>query len=84
VYVLSMLAFQASNLSQYRESLLLLDSARHGGKGVNTPGVLSMLDAWESRAHSLAGNREGFHRALGRAGERFGRRRIEDDPDWLY
>jgi hypothetical protein len=50
VYVLSMLAFQASNLDQYRESLLLLDSARHSGKGVNTPGVLSMLDAWESRA----------------------------------
>lgn len=84
VYVLSMLAFQASNLDQYRESLLLLDSARHGGKGVNTPGVLSMLDAWESRAHSLAGNREDFHRALGRASERFSRRRIEDDPDWLY
>jgi transcriptional regulator with XRE-family HTH domain len=84
VYVLSMLAFQASNLDQYHESLLLLDSARYGGKSVNTPGVLSMLDAWESRAHSLAGNREGFRRALGRASERFGRRRIEDDPDWLY
>lgn len=84
VYVLSMMSFQASNLDQYRESLLLLDSARHGGKGVNTAGVLSMLDAWESRAHSLAGNREGFHRALGRASERFARRRIEDDPDWLY
>jgi transcriptional regulator with XRE-family HTH domain len=84
VYILSMMSFQASNLDQYRESLLLLDSARHGGKGVNTPGVLSMLDAWESRAHSLAGNREGFYRALGRASERFGRRRIEDDPDWLY
>lgn len=84
VYVLSMMSFQASNLDQYRESLLLLDSARHGGKDVNTPGVLSMLDAWESRAHSLAGNRDGFHRALGRASERFGRRRIEDDPDWLY
>lgn len=84
VYVVSMLAFQASNLDQHRDALLLLDSARHGGKGVNTPGVLSMLDAWESRAHSLAGNREGFHRALGRASERFGRRRIEDDPDWLY
>jgi hypothetical protein len=84
VYVLSMMAFQASNLEQYRESLLLLDSARHGGIGVNTPGVLSMLDAWESRAHALAGNREGFHHALGRASERFGRRRIQDDPDWLY
>jgi transcriptional regulator with XRE-family HTH domain len=84
VYVLSMLAFQASNLDQYREALLLLDSARYGGKGVNTPGVLSMLDAWESRAHSLVGNREGFRRALGHASERFGRRRIEDDPDWLY
>jgi hypothetical protein len=43
-----------------------------------------MLDAWESRAHSLAGEREGSHQALGRASERFGRRRIEDDPDWLY
>jgi transcriptional regulator with XRE-family HTH domain len=84
VYVLSIMSFQASDLDQYRESLLLLDSARHGGKGVNTPGVLSMLDAWESRAHSLAGNRDGFHRALGRASERFARRRIEDDPDWLY
>lgn len=84
VYVLSMLAFQASNLDQYREALLLLDSARHGGEGTNTPGVLSMLDAWESRAHALASNREGFYRALGRASERFGKRRIEDDPDWLY
>ncbi|MGH3620447.1 MAG: hypothetical protein ACRDQ5_01470, partial [Sciscionella sp.] len=63
VYVLSMMSFQASDLDQYRESLLLLDSARHGGRGVNTPGVLSMLDAWESRAHSLADNREGFRRA---------------------
>lgn len=84
VYILSMLAFQASNLDQYREALLLLDSARHGGKDVNTPGVLSMLDAWESRAHALAGQREGFYQALGRAGERFNNRRIEDDPDWLY
>lgn len=84
VYTLSMMAFQASNLDQHHEALLLLDSARLGGKGVNTPGVLSMLDAWESRAHSLVGNREGFRRALGRASERFGKRRIEDDPDWLY
>jgi len=84
VYILAMMSFQASDLDQYREALLLLDSARYGGKSVNTPGVLSLLDAWESRAHSLVGNREGFHRALGRASERFGRRRIEDDPDWLY
>lgn len=33
---------------------------------------------------ALAGNRDGFHRARGRASERFGKRRIEDDPDWLY
>lgn len=84
VYVLSMMSFQASSLNQYRESVLLLDSARHGGKSVTTPGVLSMLNAWESRAHSLAGNRDAFHRALGRASEQFGKRRIEDDPDWLY
>ena len=84
VYVLSLMAFQASDLEQYREALLLLDSARLGGRSTITPGVHAMLDSWEARAHSIVGDRDSFRRALGNASEHFGNRRLEDDPSWLY
>lgn len=83
VYVLSNMAVQAATAGDGATAITLVDLARRKTDPADRT-VLAMLDCWAARGYALTGDVKATASALGQADDRWGRRRPDDDPSWLY
>ncbi|MFF3441792.1 hypothetical protein [Streptosporangium sp. NPDC002721] len=83
-YILSLMAMQHTYAGDGRAAINLLHTARERiGPGAPRT-VHAMLDAWQVRAHAVAGEARQAVEVLFRADDHWGRRDPDDDPPWIY
>ncbi|GIH73492.1 hypothetical protein Mth01_57450 [Sphaerimonospora thailandensis] len=83
-YILSQMAMQHTYAGDGPTAVNLLDVARDRiGAGASRT-VHAMLDAWQVRAHAVAGEPRQALRILARADAHWERRDVEEDPPWIY
>ncbi|MFI6883905.1 helix-turn-helix domain-containing protein [Streptosporangium canum] len=83
-YILSQMAMQRTYAGDGRTAINLLQVARDKiGAGASRT-VHAMLDAWQVRAHAVAGEPRQALRTLARADEHWEQRDVEEDPPWVY
>ncbi|MFI0421906.1 hypothetical protein [Spongiactinospora sp. 9N601] len=83
-YILSQMAMQRTYAGDGHGSVRLLKTAREKvGPGYSRT-VHAMLDAWQVRAHAVAGEAREAARVLLQADGHWGRRHPEEDPPWIY
>ncbi|MEV0619625.1 hypothetical protein AB0I81_40345 [Nonomuraea sp. NPDC050404] len=83
-YILSQMAMQRTYSGDGTTAVDLLEAARvRAGTRVSRT-VHAMLDAWQVRAHAVAGESLPAAKTLLRADDHWSARRPEDDPAWVY
>ncbi|MGI5292684.1 helix-turn-helix domain-containing protein [Nonomuraea polychroma] len=83
-YILSQMAMQRTYAGDGRTAINLLEAARDKiGTGASRT-VHAMLDAWQVRAHAVAGEPQQALRILARADDHWEHRDAEEDPPWIY
>lgn len=83
-YILSLMAMQHTYAGDGRTAINLLEAARERiGSGASRT-VHAMLDAWQVRAHAVAGESRQAVDVLFRADDHWGRRDADEDPPWIY
>ncbi len=83
VYALSNLALATVYAGDGRTALDLVDLARTKVDPSQRV-VLAMLDCWAARAHALVGDGAAATAAVDRADKLWERRRVGDDPEFVY
>ncbi|MEU4241038.1 helix-turn-helix transcriptional regulator [Actinoplanes sp. NPDC026619] len=83
IYILSNLALQAIYEGDGQTAVQMLDVAKDR-VDPSAKTVLSMLDCWAVRAHSVSGDKRAAAHVLNRADDLWARRHMADDPSWVY
>ncbi len=81
--ILDAMSHQATYTGRFSEAANLARAARAGTRGIATATLTSHFRAMEARALARLGDAKGCDRALAGAVSEFGRRRPEEDPDWI-
>jgi hypothetical protein len=83
-HILSNLSHQANYLGNFNEAVQLARAAQTAAAGKASATVNAMFLTMEARALASLGDARGCSEVLHRAEQEFERRRVEDDPDWIY
>ncbi|MFI9591178.1 helix-turn-helix transcriptional regulator [Nonomuraea sp. NPDC052265] len=83
-YILSLMAMQHTYAGDGRAAINLLEAARERIGPGSSRAVHAMLDAWQVRAHAVAGEPRQAVEVLFRGDDHWGRRDADEDPPWIY
>ncbi|HEV7451345.1 MAG TPA: helix-turn-helix transcriptional regulator [Pseudonocardiaceae bacterium] len=82
--LVSTLSYQVANLDDPHEAVLLARSATAGARGHASATTRALLYERVAWAHARAGELRHTERALSAVDTEYGRRRPDDDPEWVY